>query len=80
MEADTMSHSLSRTQLVAVLGEMDAIHVANTMYWRQKQHNREEETEYQRRQERLEQIRRECGWVDRLPEDGNVKGPLMTPE
>jgi len=39
-------------------------------YWRQKQHDREGEMEYERRQEPLEQIRKKCGWIDRLPEDG----------
>jgi hypothetical protein len=65
-----MGHGLSRTRLMALLKEMDAIHLANMRYWRQKQHNRGEEMEYERRQERLEQIRKECGWIDRLPEDG----------
>jgi hypothetical protein len=77
METDTVGHRLNRTQLVAVLKEMDAIHLANTQYWRQKQQNREEAMEYERRQERLEQIPKECGWIDRLPEDGNLKALRM---
>jgi|HubBroStandDraft_4_1064222.scaffolds.fasta_scaffold323884_2 hypothetical protein len=59
-----MANALNRTQLAIVLEEMNAIHQANMQYWERKEHTRQEEMEYERRQERLEQIRKECGWID----------------
>jgi hypothetical protein len=59
-----MVDSLTRAQLTTVLEEMNAIHDANMLYWERKQHTRQEEMEYARRQERLEEIRKECGWID----------------
>lgn len=59
-----MVDALTREQLSAILEEMNAIHTANMEYWQRKQHSRQEEMEYALRQERLEQIREECGWID----------------
>jgi hypothetical protein len=59
-----MTDDLNRAQLAAVLEEMEAIHLANMWYWERKEHDRQEEMEYERRQERLEQIRKECGWTN----------------
>ncbi len=59
-----MADDLTRAQLAAVLEEMEAIHLANMRYWKRKERDRQEEMEYERRQERLEQIRKECGWTD----------------
>lgn len=58
---------LTREQLSAILEEMNAIHMANMEFWELKQHSRQEEMEYARRQERLEQIRTQCGWIDPPP-------------
>jgi hypothetical protein len=48
--------------VVAILSqEIDAIHVANLLYWKSagRELGREARVEYERRRERLEQIRRE---------------------
>ena len=56
--------ALSQAGLAALRDEMDAIHLANMKYWERKKHDRKEKMEYERRLERLEQIRKECGWTD----------------
>jgi hypothetical protein len=43
----------------ALRKEVDAIHYANKLYWAQKRPSRTAVAEYEWRQERLEQIRRE---------------------
>jgi hypothetical protein len=55
---------LEQAQLVAVLEEMNAIYLANLRYWNLRQHSHEKDMEHERRKERLEQIRKECGWTD----------------
>jgi hypothetical protein len=56
MECD----AIGRVRLAALTEEIDAIHFADNLFWRQKQaHTRAEVAEYQWRQERLEQIRGE---------------------
>jgi hypothetical protein len=59
-----MADDVKRSHLAVVLEEMDAIHLANMKYWERKKHDRKEKMEYERRLERLEQIRKECGWTD----------------
>lgn len=51
----------TNAKIAALLQEMDSIHVANTSYWRQPEEgrNRAERAEYQRRQNRLQEIRAE---------------------
>jgi hypothetical protein len=51
----------TNVKIAALLQEMDSIHVANSSYWRQPEQtrNREERAEYQRRQNRLQEIRAE---------------------
>ena len=40
------------------INEIDSIHHANVLYWRQgPEHSREDTAEYERRKERLEEIR-----------------------
>jgi hypothetical protein len=46
-------------KLAALRDEIEAIHFANRLYWNQKKPSRAAIAEYERRQERLEQIRRE---------------------
>ncbi len=57
------------TKLVALRKEIDAIHLANRLYWDQKKHSQAASAEYEQRQERLEQIRRE---MEELMEDLNT--------
>jgi hypothetical protein len=53
-------NSESRPKRIATLHqEMDVIHFANRLYWDQKSHSRDADTEHQRRQSRLEEIRKE---------------------
>jgi hypothetical protein len=59
-----IADALDQAQLMAVREEMDAIYLANLRYWNLRQHSHEEDMEYERRKERLEQIRKECGWTD----------------
>ena len=50
----------ARKARIAILHEeIHSIDVANRLYWKNKVSNREAKAEYQRRQERLEEIRRE---------------------
>jgi hypothetical protein len=54
MESDV----IERVRLAALTEEIDAIHFANSLFWRHKQaHTRAAIAEYQSRQERLVQIR-----------------------
>ncbi|MFZ0284993.1 MAG: hypothetical protein WAL32_07160 [Terriglobales bacterium] len=47
-------------KVAALREEMDSIHYANTLYWSQgTAHSREERAEYQRRLDRLDEIRKE---------------------
>jgi hypothetical protein len=51
-----------KKSIVAILSqEIDAIHVANLFYWKSadRELGREARVEYERRRERLEEIRRE---------------------
>jgi hypothetical protein len=43
---------------ISGINEIDSIHQANVLYWRQgPEHSREAAAEYERRKERLEEIR-----------------------
>lgn len=54
------SDSSIQARLANLREEMDSIHLANGLYWKQGEcHSREEMAEYERRQERLEEIRKE---------------------
>ena len=46
-------------QLAALREELETIHFANRQYWNQQEHSHAAIAEYERRQERLEQIRKE---------------------
>jgi hypothetical protein len=48
-----------QADLTKLEDEMELAHFANKLYWGRKIHNREASAEYQRRQERMDQIRRE---------------------
>lgn len=53
-----MDLDATRQARIAVLQEeMDFIHYANELYWRQKNHSDAARTEYYNRQDRLEEIR-----------------------
>jgi hypothetical protein len=45
------------SKLASLREEVEAIHFANTLYWAQKEHTHAAVAEYERRQERLDQIR-----------------------
>jgi uncharacterized protein (DUF1499 family) len=53
------SSMIVASRLVALREEVDAIHHANRLYWAQKKPSRTAMAEYEWRQKRLEQIRRE---------------------
>jgi hypothetical protein len=54
-----VEHARRQAQLAAIANEMNAIHTANKLYWNQKENNHKEDMRHQRRQERLEQLRKE---------------------
>jgi hypothetical protein len=54
-----MSCESKHQRIVALHAEMDAIHFANRLYWDQKSHSRDADAEHQKRQSRLEEIRKE---------------------
>jgi hypothetical protein len=47
------------SKLGSLRQEVEAIHFANKLYWAQKEHSHTVVAEYERRQERLDQIRNE---------------------
>jgi len=47
------------SKLASPREEVEAIHFANKLYWAQKEHTHAAVAEYERRQERLDQIRNE---------------------
>jgi hypothetical protein len=47
------------SKLAKLQHELDAIHLANKEYWASATHTHEATAHYQRRQERLEQIRKD---------------------
>jgi hypothetical protein len=49
----------AKARIATLHQEMDAIHFANKLYWENKSPSREDRAEYHRRQERLQEIRRE---------------------
>jgi hypothetical protein len=57
--ARTMNSESKHKKIAALHEEMDAIHFANRLYWDQKSHGRDADAEYQKRQSRLEEIRKE---------------------
>ena len=52
-------------RIAALSKELDAIYDADTVYWMGREHTREATAEYQRRQERLEEIRSELARLKR---------------
>ena len=48
-----------KAAIAALHDEMDSIHLFNQLYWKEKAHTHESNAEYQRRLDRLEQIRKE---------------------
>jgi len=78
-----MDNALRQAKLAALGEETEAIHSANTLYWNRKAHSHEEDMEYQRRQERLEQVRKEYGRPECLKQEWmdfwtarNEQGPI----
>jgi hypothetical protein len=61
MEPDTTT----RARIAALSKELEAIYVADTVYWRQDDHTRDDRAQYHRRQERLEEIRNELAELTR---------------
>ena len=60
--------SMTQATTKALYAEMDFIHCANALYWREGDfHTRDEIAEYKRRQGRLNQIRAELA-KSRLPQ------------
>ena len=52
--------AMNEAKIAALEKEMESIHVADTLYWQQDPNQtREARVEYQRRQDRLKEIRRE---------------------
>jgi hypothetical protein len=52
-----MDDALRQAKAEALQNELDTIHFANKLYWATEEHTHEATAGYQRRQERLEQIR-----------------------
>jgi hypothetical protein len=46
-------------RLLILIAEIDAIHFTNRLFWEQPRHSRQATAEYELRQHRLEEIRRE---------------------
>jgi hypothetical protein len=57
--ASTMNSESKPKRIAALHEEMDAIHFANRLYWDQKSHSRDADADHQKRQSRLEEIRKE---------------------
>jgi len=57
--ARTMNSEPKHMRIAALHEEMDAIHFANRLYWNQKSHGHDADAEHQKRQSRLEEIRKE---------------------
>jgi len=51
--------TLGQATLAALREKMAAIPSANRLHWKRKRHNRAEDMGYQRRHERVEQMRKE---------------------
>lgn len=61
-----MKPEAARKSRIMVLNEeMHSIHSANRLYWKNKAPTREAKAEHQRRQDRLEEVRRELDELDR---------------
>jgi hypothetical protein len=54
-------------RIAVLLEEANAIHFANQLYWKRKDHSPEASAEYQHRQERLEEITRAVAAVRSTP-------------
>jgi hypothetical protein len=65
----TMEDSVRQAELVALEEEMEAIHLANMLYWNCEAHSHEADLEYQLRQERLKQVRKEYRRPERLKQE-----------
>jgi hypothetical protein len=63
-----MSDAKTNLRIAALNEEMDTLHYANSLYWRQGQyHNSDAKALYQFRQDRLDQIRSELAQLDGQP-------------
>lgn len=59
-DSKTMQSELERkARITALLEEVESIHVANRLYWQESAPGREANAAYQKRQDRLEEIRDE---------------------
>jgi len=59
----TRSDARTSAKIAFLNQEMDEIHYAHTLYWKQEGHSNAATAQYQWRQDRLEEIRKE---LDRL--------------
>jgi hypothetical protein len=58
--------ALSQAGLAALRDEMDAIHLANNLYWSSAVLTHQADMGHQLRQERLEQLRQEMDELDKI--------------
>jgi hypothetical protein len=82
-----MEHDSTRTARIAALKEeIHSIHAANALYWKQGENQtRAARAEYQRRQDRLEEIRSELAQLRSVPDFRSLfrcarrEGPVTSP-
>ncbi|MGA7291873.1 MAG: hypothetical protein WBW85_04955 [Terriglobales bacterium] len=68
LDRETMDHEAARKARLALLKEeINSIHLANTLYWRDDQPRREARAEHYRRQLRLEELREEFAHLTEKP-------------
>ncbi len=66
-----MEPKARKARIATLHEEIDAIHFANKLYWEQEAPTREARAEYQRRQDRLQEIRSELAELQSVCEDDN---------
>ncbi len=60
-----MDDDATRQAKLAILQkELEAIHIANKVYWSQKKRSHDVDMDHQKRQERLDKIRREMNELE----------------
>jgi hypothetical protein len=62
---DMNDDTLRQAKLAALREEIEANRFANKLYWDQKGHSHDADVEHQRRQERLEQVRKKMDELGR---------------
>ena len=61
-----MNDALRQARLAALRDEMEAIHLANKLYWSSTGRSHEADMEHQLRQERLDKLRKEMDELEQL--------------